>query len=832
MARASIGSLVVSLGLDAGEYFAGLSKAEYEAKKMSRSLDKGLAAAGKAFVELGVAALAVGAVMGKLGLDVLEAGDQAVKSAQKFGLSAESLQELVYSGKLADVSSEQLSVSLKKLNVGMAETQANTGDARTAFTALGISVESSAGVLKQTDKVVLEVADKFAAMEDGAGKTAIAVKLFGRAGSDMIPLLNAGSDGLRQNAEEARRFGTIISTEAGKKMEEFNDNITRIKEQFRGFAIALTTDALPALGRFAEQLLEGTRIAGGFLAALRLFGLSNINLDNAGSKIQEFNKKIEDLQSKREKFGEQGRTGFFPLIDSQIEDLKKKAEFAKLLQRQSAVSLPADFRDERARFPGPAKVKPPALVDPNQAKATEDARQKFLDQLARIELEAAKSLADRQKQQLEIQHQDNLISESDYWSKRAQIQRDSLQAELQVLDDQISRQKKVSALQTPGTKDYFEALGKLSDAQAKRNKLEADGALAAEALGASQKKAAQEYSDQVEQLNIKLLEMQGNSVEAAKRGFALSTRDQRQKFSANGDNSATQALDDLGAATVAQAEFNKARKEQEEITARLSISEERIQNSLRVGSISEVEALQRTGEARKKAADELDSQVQAMERLSASNPKLKDLALQSEQARAALEKLRTESELLADKFNDLFRTAAADAFSSFLDGSRTAKEAFNDFTNSVVRAINRMVAEALAANIAEKLGLSGKSGSGGSAAGGLGSIFGGLFSSGGGGFSSLFSGGSSAAAASSASSLIGEGFAAFATGADYIPHDMLAKLHRGERVVTAADNRSSWGGEMTVQNTFIVQGAVDRRTQSQIAASAGLGVRRAISRNA
>ena len=41
-----------------------------------------------------------------------------------------------------------------------------------------------------------EVANKFSKMEDGAGKVSLAVALFGRAGMDMIPILNKGSVGI------------------------------------------------------------------------------------------------------------------------------------------------------------------------------------------------------------------------------------------------------------------------------------------------------------------------------------------------------------------------------------------------------------------------------------------------------------------------------------------------------------------------------------------------------------------------------------------------------------------------------------------------------------
>ncbi|MGP1667127.1 MAG: hypothetical protein ACTS5I_14735, partial [Rhodanobacter sp.] len=160
--------------------------------------------------------------------ETLDAEDHLGKLSQSLGISTESLSGLNYSAKLSGVALDALAGGMKKLSVNMADMQMNIGDARYAFEAMKIHVEQSKGVLKSSETVLIEVADQFAAMEDGAGKTALAVKLFGKAGAELIPLLNLGARGLRDNADEARRFGIVISTEAAKAAEEFNDNLTKL----------------------------------------------------------------------------------------------------------------------------------------------------------------------------------------------------------------------------------------------------------------------------------------------------------------------------------------------------------------------------------------------------------------------------------------------------------------------------------------------------------------------------------------------------------------------------------------------------------------------------
>ena len=55
----------------------------------------------------------------------------------------------------------------------------------------------------------------------------------------------------------------------------------------------------------------------------------------------------------------------------------------------------------------------------------------------------------------------------------------------------------------------------------------------------------------------------------------------------------------------------------------------------------------------------------------------------------------------------------------------------------------------------------------------------------------------------------------FAVGTDYVPRDMLAVVHQGERIVTADDNRKgAWGGGTMVfspTTNLSVQGDADPR---------------------
>src|SRR5690606_5641102 len=86
-----------------------------------------------------------------------------------------------------------------------------------------------------------------AAMEDGSVKTALAMNIFGRAGTQLIPMLNQGRDGLAQMAAESDRLGQTITTEAGQAAEAFNDDLTRLNAVMGGIANQIMQAVVPSL---------------------------------------------------------------------------------------------------------------------------------------------------------------------------------------------------------------------------------------------------------------------------------------------------------------------------------------------------------------------------------------------------------------------------------------------------------------------------------------------------------------------------------------------------------------------------------------------------------
>lgn len=250
MANSVIGALRVNLGIDSAAFSDGLKKAQSGLDRFAK----------QATVAFAAVAASGAAMAGALALGIkntIDGADDMGKAAQKFGVGVEELSRLKHAADLSGVSFEGLGTGLRKLSQNMQEFAKGAKNASSqAFQALGISVTEADGRLKSSTQVLTEVAAKFAQMEDGAQKTAIAIALFGRSGTDLIPMLNAGADGLREMMQEADALGIVIDTKTARAAEAFNDNLTRLGRAKDGLVTKITAALLPSLELLSEKFLK------------------------------------------------------------------------------------------------------------------------------------------------------------------------------------------------------------------------------------------------------------------------------------------------------------------------------------------------------------------------------------------------------------------------------------------------------------------------------------------------------------------------------------------------------------------------------------------------
>lgn len=209
---------------------------------------KGLAgAAGGLSGALGaLVPLATGAGLAAMAKGAIDAADNMNDLSQKTGVSVESLSKFQQAANASGTSIEGVGAAMIKLNKGLA---AGTGPAADALKALGLSATDASGKLKTTDQVMLEVADKFKAMPDGANKTAAAMALFGKAGADMIPLLNGGSKAITD-------LTATMTGDFAKGADSLNDKLAALQGKLLALGVNIGTALMPLLNVVTDLVMN------------------------------------------------------------------------------------------------------------------------------------------------------------------------------------------------------------------------------------------------------------------------------------------------------------------------------------------------------------------------------------------------------------------------------------------------------------------------------------------------------------------------------------------------------------------------------------------------
>jgi hypothetical protein len=182
-------------------------------------------------------------VAGLVGMvqNTIKAGDSMFELSQKTGVAVESLARFNKAAATSGTDIDTVARSLVKLSRGMVEAATTgKGKAADALNALGLSATTAGGRLKTADQLTLEIANKFQRMGNDARKTSLAMDLFGRAGSEMIPMLNMGGNAIENLS--------VKMTEAfARKADEYSDKLAILSGKVGALGADLTIALLPAL---------------------------------------------------------------------------------------------------------------------------------------------------------------------------------------------------------------------------------------------------------------------------------------------------------------------------------------------------------------------------------------------------------------------------------------------------------------------------------------------------------------------------------------------------------------------------------------------------------
>jgi hypothetical protein len=238
---------------------------------------------------IGAVVVGIIAGFGKLVLGAGEASDKLRETAEQVGLTSRQLSNLQFVFQQSGVDGDALSKSLTRLNSGMEAAQQQALQLRNrqsdlsdslikgttnitdyadkltklnrdapdnVFRKLGIAVTTASGQLRNTRDLLLDVADAFQKMPDGALKSALAVQLFGQRNTKMISALNQGRAGIIALEREGQRLAPALDKLRQESVDKMGDSFDTLKRVLDSSRQSLAAVFAPTVQTVIEAFTE------------------------------------------------------------------------------------------------------------------------------------------------------------------------------------------------------------------------------------------------------------------------------------------------------------------------------------------------------------------------------------------------------------------------------------------------------------------------------------------------------------------------------------------------------------------------------------------------
>lgn len=222
-------------------------------------LVRGLAAAQKRLQAFGASVRQIGtrvAAIGTAAFAPLAAAARqfAVQGAglddmsKRTGIAAKALGQLGYAAQLSGTTLPVVENGIKRMQRTIGDATDGMASASDALAALGVSAAELAGL--SPEQQFLRLADGIAAIEDPTLRAARAQEVFGRAGTELLGMMEEGSQGIARLRREAQELGIVLSNADVAQAAELDDQFEKIGIQLKaafmqiGAALAQPATAL------------------------------------------------------------------------------------------------------------------------------------------------------------------------------------------------------------------------------------------------------------------------------------------------------------------------------------------------------------------------------------------------------------------------------------------------------------------------------------------------------------------------------------------------------------------------------------------------------------
>ncbi|HVX84420.1 MAG TPA: hypothetical protein VH253_06355 [Phycisphaerae bacterium] len=243
------GRAYVELSGDSTKLTAALNQAATKLKtfgKLVQGFGKALAAASAAVTApLIISAKYAGSV-----------GEQFANMAKRTGASVESLSTLGYIASQTGTSMDAVETGVKKMQKTLYDARTGLKTASDALGELGLNAQKLEAM--SADKQLATIGEAMRGISNPSERAALAIAIFGRSGTELLPMMLQGSSAMGAMAQQAQRLGLVLSTVDVEAAGAFNDKLSEVWQTLKVLAFQVGVAIIPpltALANLAENVV-------------------------------------------------------------------------------------------------------------------------------------------------------------------------------------------------------------------------------------------------------------------------------------------------------------------------------------------------------------------------------------------------------------------------------------------------------------------------------------------------------------------------------------------------------------------------------------------------
>jgi hypothetical protein len=196
---------------------------------------------------------AAGGMLGAIGAAAkmfADAGSEVFDMSQATGVGAEELSALGYAAKQSGASLADVGLAMK--GMGKFALALSEGNKEAADTAKKLGINTEAFLASTPEQRLGMIADALQKIEDPGIRSAEAMKLLGKGGTALLPMLKDGANGLRAMTNQARAFGLTMTDDEAKKADALGDAWGLVNDVFKKIVTTIGAAVAPALTTILE----------------------------------------------------------------------------------------------------------------------------------------------------------------------------------------------------------------------------------------------------------------------------------------------------------------------------------------------------------------------------------------------------------------------------------------------------------------------------------------------------------------------------------------------------------------------------------------------------